>query len=306
MADRTSDILILGTGALATLFAARFSSASFAVTVLGSWAEGLAALNAHGAWLEELGPFPVRAVSEAQDCLGSRYALVLVKAWQTERTAQQLKICLAQDGLALTLQNGLGNREILEAALGPERVALGVTTVGAALLAPGRVRLGGEGIVQVEAHPRLSPMVAMLHRAGFVVEQVADAQTLLWSKLVVSSAINPLTALLGIPNGALLDIPSAYSLMVALAEETAAVADALGVVLPDLSPKQQVEEVARLTARNYSSMLQDIRRGAPTEIDAICGAVARKGIEAGRPAPLNQTLRYLVRALSERQRVASS
>ena len=84
---------------------------------------------------------------------GAVYALVLVKSWQTERAAGQLAACLAQDGLALTLQNGLGNRETLAAALGAQRVAAGVTTLGATLLGPGRVRLAGEGMHQPGAAP---------------------------------------------------------------------------------------------------------------------------------------------------------
>jgi 2-dehydropantoate 2-reductase len=296
---KTDVILILGTGALATLFAARLSAAGVDVTVLGSWPEGLAALREKGARLDgdERG-FRVHATDDPAHCRGAICALVLVKSWQTERAATQLVDCLADDGLALTLQNGLGNDTLLSGTLGLPRVARGVTTTGATLLEPGLVRLGGEGTVSLEAHPRLAPLEAMLRRAGFAVEVVEDAISLVWGKLVVNAAINPLTALLRVPNGELLERPEARRLMGELAGEAAAVALKLGVALPFTGPECAAEEVARKTAGNRSSMLQDVLRGAPTEIDAINGAVVHLGEEMGLPTPVNRLVWSLVKSLS--------
>ena len=140
-------ILIAGTGALATLFAARLSGNGHPITMLGSWQNGLRALLKYGARLVDAEgrerAYPVEVTSNPADCKGARFALVLVKSWQTERVAMQLAECLAEGGLALTLQNGMGNREILARALGLPRVALGVTTTGATLLGPGLARAGG-------------------------------------------------------------------------------------------------------------------------------------------------------------------
>jgi len=297
----TQSILIVGSGALATLFAARLSAAGVGVTMLGAWQEGLAALRKDGARLVGLDgverAYPVRVTDDPAECRGARLALVLVKGWQTERAARQLSACLDEDGLALTLQNGLGNREILADALGARRVALGVTTLGATLLAPGLARLGGEGTVSLEAHPRLGPLEAILRTAGFAVNVVADARSLVWGKLVISAAINPLTALLRVTNGELLQRPAARSLMGELAREAASAARALGVSLPFQGPESAAEEVAQRTAANRSSMLQDVLRGAPTEIDAICGAIVRAGEERGVPTPVNRLMWQLVKAL---------
>jgi 2-dehydropantoate 2-reductase len=295
------EILIVGTGALATLFAARLSAASVDVTMLGTWQAGLDALRKEGARLVGLDgverAYPVRTTDDPADCRGARLALVLVKGWQTERAARQLYTCLAEEGLALTLQNGLGNREILVGALDLQRVALGVTTLGATLLAPGLARLGGDGPVSIEAHPRLGPLEAILRTAGFAVNVVEDARSLVWGKLVISAAINPLTALLRVTNGELLQRPAARSLMGELAREATAVARALGVGLPFEVPESAAEEVARRTSANRSSMLQDVLRGAPTEIDAICGAIVRAGEAAGLPTPVNRVMWQLVKAL---------
>jgi 2-dehydropantoate 2-reductase len=295
------EILIVGSGAMASLFAARLASAGVWVTILGSWPVGLDALETQGVQLEEgrdrYRSFPVRVARDADDCRGTYLAIVLVKSWQTGRTARQLATCLEPEGLALTLQNGLNNDRILAEALGWERVALGVTTSGATLLAPGRVRPVGSGTISLGDHLRLRPIATLLEQAGFSVEVVANPASLVWGKLAINSAINPLTAILQVSNGQLLERPVWRTLLSRTAEETAAVAAALGIPLPYTDPTAAVEKVARLTAGNTSSMLSDILRGSPTEIEAINGAVVEAGIKVGVATPLNQSLWQLVNAL---------
>jgi 2-dehydropantoate 2-reductase len=297
-----NNILIVGTGALATLFAARLSGAGHSISMLGSWKAGLDALRQEGVrFVDSNGDehqFNVRAVDDPRDCRGTKHALVLVKAWQTEHIAEQLKECLAEDGLAVTLQNGLGNREALERSLGVKRVALGATTAGATLLGPGQVREGGEGVISIERHPALGPIEDALRSANFNVNIVDDAQSLIWGKLVINAAINPLTAILRVPNGKLLELHPAREMMKALAIETAQVAQAEKIPLPFPDPVFAAEEVARKTAANHSSMLQDVLRGAPTEIDAICGAVVKIGEKQEIGTPLNWACWKLVKALT--------
>jgi 2-dehydropantoate 2-reductase len=298
-----NSLLILGTGALANLFAARLAANGIQITMLGTWREGLRALQKDGVRLVETNGaefnYPVHATANPAECSPAPFALVLVKSWQTERAACQLAKCLTPTGLALTLQNGFGNREILASILGSERVALGTTTTGATLLGPGSVRPGGEGVISLKQEPRLELLSKLLIQAGFTVEAIADVDALIWGKLVINAAINPLTALLRLPNGELLNRPTARALMGEAAQEVAAVAAAEGISLPFSNPVEAAENVAKRTASNHSSMYQDIQRGAPTEIDAICGAVTKIGDEQGTPTPVNRTLWRLVKALGD-------
>jgi 2-dehydropantoate 2-reductase len=296
------ELLIVGTGAMASLFASRLAAHGVQVVMLGTWKEALDVLNREGVTLVgadgDERAYPVRAVARAEECKGARLALVLVKSWQTPRAARQLKACLAPEGIALSLQNGLGNRETLTHYLGASRVALGVATLGATLLGPGRVRPGGEGVIAIEKRKRLEPLAALLAGADFRVERHPDPSSLLWGKLVINAAINPLTALFSLPNGELVRRPPERALMAAAAHEAAAVARAMGVRLPYSDPVAAVETVARSTASNRSSMLQDVQRGAPTEIDAISGAIVRAGEHHGVPTPVSRTLWELVKARS--------
>jgi 2-dehydropantoate 2-reductase len=295
------NILIVGTGALATLFAARLTQAGYKVILLGTWKEGLDVLRSNGVRLVDANGneqrSKVQVTDSSRECVGIKYAIVLVKAWQTERAAHQLAECLADDGLVLTLQNGLGNYETLTQSLGLNRVALGSTTTGATLLGPGLVRAGGEGIISIGRNQALGPLEAALKSAKFNVQVIADPQALIWGKLVINAAINPVTALLKIPNGELLERPSAREVMGALAREAARVAYTENINLPFDDPVVAVEEVARKTAANHSSMLQDVLRGAPTEIDAICGAIVKMAERHQIEVPVNRVCWQLVSSL---------
>jgi len=165
------------------------------------------------------------------------------------------------------------------------------------LLGPGLVKIGGEGVISLEQNQALGPLEAALRSSNFNLHIVDDAQSLIWGKLVINSAINPLTALLRITNGELLARPQTRKVMSALARETAEVADAEHVHLPFSNPVSEAEDVARKTAKNISSMFQDVRRGAPTEIDAICGAVTTRGAKHGIKTPYNKACWQLVRAI---------
>ncbi len=297
-------ILIVGTGAMACLFSAKLAP-HLAVVHLGTWQEGVEALNSKGVCLvTQAGTemtHPVRATMDPRECVGIPYAIVLVKSWQTERAAEQLHKCLPEEGVVLTLQNGMGNLDVLEEYLGAERCGLGITTYGASLVEPGVVREGGEGVVFLSQEERLKEFNDWFSMAGFTVEFTDDLAALVWGKLIINAAINPLTALLEVPNGELLVLESARELMRAAAEEAANVASAVGVHLPYGDPTERVEQVARLTAQNHSSMLQDIRRGAPTEIDAISGAICREGDAQGVNTPIAWCLWQLIRARSYQQ-----
>jgi 2-dehydropantoate 2-reductase len=285
---------------MASLFSARLAASGVRVTLLGGWKAGVDALSRYGVRITNgrVSAYPVNVIEDPRDCVGVEQALVLVKSWQTRRAARQLAECLPAGGLALTLQNGLGNRQILEDSLGPARVALGVTTTGATLLEPGLVRPVGDGSVTLGVHPRIEPLAEMLQEAGFRIEIVENTDALLWSKLVINAAINPLTALLRVQNGELLARPSSRALMGITAREAACVAESQGIRLPYPDPVAAAENVAQRTATNTSSMLSDILRGTPTEIDSISGAIVKAGEEHDVPAPVNRTLWHLVRAVT--------
>jgi 2-dehydropantoate 2-reductase len=286
-------ITLLGTGALACVFGAKLARLA-SVTLVGTWAEGLAALASRGIQLEEAGGVSIVPVGAAPLwCLPepADLVLVLVKAWQTASVAAYLPALLKPAGAAVTLQNGLGNRE----TLGP-RTCQGVTTLGATLLGPGQVRLGGLGPTHIAGPAWIAQALGQTGLEMHAVE-ASQMDSLVWGKLAVNCGINALTALLRVPNGELLARPEAAHKMEQAAAECAAVARAKNIPLPYPDAVARVREVAQRTSANRSSMLQDVLRGAPTEIDSINGAVVQEGQRLGVPTPINEALLSSVQAL---------
>jgi 2-dehydropantoate 2-reductase len=298
-------IAIIGVGAIGCLFGAKLAPHA-QVKLLGTWREGVDAICARGIRVETAtGEQVVRAWATTDPAAIGESDLVIVarKAWQTPGAAEHAARVLAPDGLALTLQNGLGNIEQIARVVGAHRAALGVTTQGSSLIGPGHIRYAGGGPTHIGVTPatraRFETVAALFERAGFETHLADDVQALLWGKLAVNCGINALTALLRLPNGELLTRADAEELMIRAARECAAVARAQGIALPESDPAERVRAVARATAANRSSMLQDVTRGAPTEVEAINGAVARQGARLGVPTPTNEMLWRLVRALSK-------
>jgi 2-dehydropantoate 2-reductase len=225
--------------------------------------------------------------------------LILVKSYQTTRAARQAANILRPGGLVLTLQNGVGNLEKLAETIGLGRVTLGVTAQGATITAPGWLRHAGEGPTHLARLPgkekQLEQVAKLFNEAGLPTALVESADSLVWGKLAINAAINPLTALLELPNGALSQDETLRRIMSAAANEVAEVAAKQGIPLPFADAACRAIEVSRATANNRSSMLQDISRGAPTEIEAISGAVVRWGRRLGVPTPVNGRLLRLIK-----------
>lgn len=292
-------IAIIGIGAMGSLFGAHLHSLAD-VTLLGEWPEQLAALRENGLLVEmadgRTHRTPLRATNIVAAATPADLALILVKSHKTAAAANVARQVLAEDGLTLTLQNGLGNLETLAHELTPHPAALGITSAGAAMAGPGHVRVAGMGHTYLApptgpgARVTLAEVAALFQQAGFPTDLTDNPISLVWGKLAINAGINPLTALLRVPNGYLAEEPAARAIMFQAANEAAAVAQAQGITLPYADAAQRTLEVARGTATNQSSMLQDILRGARTEIEAICGAVVAYGREYHVPTPVNAVL----------------
>ncbi|MEM7220726.1 MAG: 2-dehydropantoate 2-reductase [Pseudomonadota bacterium] len=294
-------ITVVGCGALGSLFAVRLGALGHNVQVLQRAGARFESLRRAGLELIEADASVSRVPIAAIGASGSRLAparlvIVLVKSYAT-RELRDLPAALAADGVVLTLQNGLGNAEWLASEVGAKRLLAGTTTSGAYRDANGCVHWGGDGKTVIgpwaSAADDASWVVTLLRDAGFDASRVDDPRAALWQKLALNAMTNPLTALLGQPNGALAEHAPLEPLMRALAAEAAAAAARSDLQLvPDELWAAQRQNLAT-TARNVSSMLQDVRAGRPTEIESILGPIATTGA-----APVAAALLTLVRALT--------
>ena len=301
-------LAVLGPGALGCLLAALFREAGVEVSLVDYRPDRVARLRLRGIQVQSLDgvqrviEVPIGLAPEVGPC---DLTVVTVKAYQTESAARVLPELMSQGGVALTLQNGLGNLEAIARRVGTRRLLAGVGLLGATRRDEGRIIYAGRGVIYIgaPAGSQVSPIevaaVADLFRAaGLECQPREDIEAALWEKLVINVGINPLTALLRVPNGALLQLPEAWEVAAAAAAEAQAVAQASGYNLSG-APAARLRQVCANTATNRSSMLQDILAGRPTEIEALNAQVAARGRALGLPTPVNDLLTLLLRAAAQ-------
>lgn len=301
-------VLIVGPGAMGTLFGVLLAEAGNQVWMLDHRPERARLLSekgfaVKGAVGERRRKLPV--VTDPSDVPAPDFTFIWVKSYDTERAVERLSTALPRDSCIVTLQNGLGNIEAISEYFDRGSLVAGVTSHGATLLGPGEAFHAGEGETAVGALEEGARELAvrcaqMLNKAGIRTRVADDVTSEIWGKLVINAAINPLTAIAGLRNGELLEFEEMKELMGMIVGEAVEVASKLGIKLPFDDPLERVLEVCRLTAPNRSSMLQDVEAGRKTEIDAINGAIAMLGEKLGIPTPVNRTLTHIVRTMSSK------
>lgn len=294
-------ILVVGAGAMGCLFSSYLKMAGHEVSLLEILSERADRINRQGIHIEGVnGHHEVKVPAYSTvPSVEPDLAIVCVKAYDTPEAARNIRDVLRPDTQVLTLQNGLGNVEILVEVLGKDRILGGVTSEGATLLGPGRIRHAGQGNTILQAGPEGEAIAAVFRGAGFQARAEANIQDFIWGKLIVNVGINALSAVTRLKNGRLAELEGSRQIMGAAVSEALAVAKAIGVSIPYPDPWATVVEVCRNTAGNVASMLQDVLKEQPTEIAFINGAIVREGKRVGIPTPVNATLASLVSVIQE-------
>lgn len=299
-------ILVLGAGAMGSLLGARIASTGADVTLFTIDSRHIRAIRQDGLSIEEMDGTVSRHTLPGIDTAEAipyrpDLALVTVKSYATQFAVESVMPHCGPSTIFLTLQNGTGNWQRIAQIAGREAVLAGTTAQGATLVAPGRVRHGGNGatfIGEPEGSPtdRVVALVERFQQAGLHTEASDSMEWLIWQKLMVNVGINAITALTGIRNGRIAELEAARELSRATVREAVEVARAAGFPM-EAGIEEKVLSIARATARNRSSMGQDVDARKRTEIDAINGAIVRLGRELHVPTPINFTLSSLVRVV---------
>ena len=213
------NFLIVGPGAMGCLFAGHLKRAGHQVVMLDYKEDRARNINVDGISLEGVeGNFKVQVPALTERPVQKIHvALICVKAYQTDEVARTLSAWLDSDVMVLTLQNGLGNLEILKETFGEKRVLGGITAEGATLLGPGHVRHAGRGPTVIgpagAAGGATASIVAAFADAGFDIRAVDAVEDLIWGKLIVNVGINALAAITRLKNGRLPDIEGTHQVM---------------------------------------------------------------------------------------------
>jgi len=297
-------ISIIGPGAMGLLFGAFLAKSKADVHILDYNAKRAEHIKKHGIKVEGISNFSskVDITSNPKDIGTSDLAIVCVKSYDTEDAVKEAKEILQNNTQVLTLQNGVGNVQILDEAVGQDRVIGGVTNQGATVLGWGHIRHAGKGetVIGKKSKKVLGPIrdvSKLLNKAGFDTKVSKDINALIWSKLIINVGINALTAITKLNNGRLLDYDGTHSIMKQAVSEAVKVAKRKRIKLIYDDPLQKVESVCKATAKNISSMLQDVLNKKKTEIDFINGAIVRQAKSLNINTTVNETLTDLVKTI---------
>jgi 2-dehydropantoate 2-reductase len=228
--------------------------------------------------------------------------VICVKSYDTKEAITQAKSLVGENTRVLTLQNGIGNVEIIQEVVGSDKVIGGVTNEGATLLGIGRIKHAGRGETVIgridgKIPVEMRSIREIFNKAGFETRISRDIKGLLWSKLIINAGINAITGITRLNNGRLLEFEGTRKILREAVTEATKIAKRKRIKLIYDDPLAKVEAVCEATAANVSSMLQDILRKKRTEIDFINGVVVRQAQELGIPVPVNSLLVNLIKTI---------
>lgn len=304
-------IVIVGPGAMGLLFGAFLSKASCGkqgkdeIWILDKNKERSAKINQNGILVEGISgkwQAKVRATTQTKEIEQAGLVMIATKSYDTKSAITLAKPIISEDTHILTLQNGIGNIEIIGEVAGPDKVIGGITNLGATLFNENQIRHAGngetiigkiDGAIPVE----LRQIREIFNRAKLETKISRDIKGILWSKLIINVGINALTALTRLHNGRLIEFEGTRRIMREAVTEAVKIAKRKRIKLLYDDPLAKVEAVCEATATNVSSMLQDILRKKCTEIDFINGVIVRIGQEIGVPVPVNSLLVDLIKTI---------
>jgi 2-dehydropantoate 2-reductase len=306
--DTHPHVIIVGAGALGSFIGGLLSTIT-RVSLIGREPH-LRAIRENGLTITGItdGVFHPVAAIEPSDIPqeSGKVFIFTVKGYNTEFAAETILQFVEKGDVFMTLQNGVGNDLVISEVIGEAQPILaGVTSNGITFEGSGHIIHAGRGETVIGAVDREDDEIAkiiadLFNEAGIGTRVTRNICGEVWAKLIVNAAINPLTAITGLRNGGVLDVPELMETVKGVVSEVKATALANNIRLPDCDPLEKTIGVLKNTAQNKSSMLQDIERKRRTEIDSINGAVVRYAESAGLRVPLNRSVTALVKAIEPR------
>jgi 2-dehydropantoate 2-reductase len=300
-------IAIVGAGAMGSLFGARLAESGCDVTLIDINAAHVDAINRDGLAFRDGDDNRTVLIeaSRSPQTVGAVDLIVLFCKYLDTRAAMASAVpMLTPETYAWTLQNGIGNVEIIKEFVPESRIVKGLTSVTAIIEHPGAVATYFRGESETFAwpvdgasHPVLQQVTALFTRAGLPSYVSADIDYRIWRKLAVNCSLTVLSAAANIGIGPVGEFEPGRRLLRAIIAEVVAVAQASGVSLDLEDGLAYVEELRAKAASHIGSTTVDLQGGRATEIDVMNGAVVRLGKRLGVPTPANATLADFIRLI---------
>lgn len=299
-------ICIVGSGAMGSLFGGKLSKIGLDVVLYDIYKDHVDAINEYGLKILKLEHQEIvypKATCDLKNINHCDLIIVFVKGFQTKDAISAAKGLIGKETRVLTLQNGLGNADIIASLVGPERVIVGVTSQGGALIRPGIVEHRAFGDTHLAYYIKkkdrwLEDLASLFSQAGIRTYAEDNVNSLIWSKLMINVGLNALTAITRLENGRFVEMPEGEELVAAVIQEAWNVAKSKGI---DLIYQDPIIECIKLAkneiSKNRSSMLVDVLKRRKTEIDTINGAIVIEADKLNLPATANKIVTNLVKVI---------
>ncbi len=303
-------IAVVGSGALGGFFGFTFAANGQQVTMVDIDPLRVKAIQESGLTVttkEEEKTLPIPICARTDDVGPVDLVFFSVKSYSTLEAAGSLPPLIGDETLVMSIQNGIGNVEKIASVVGEEKVIGGITAHSFEMLSPSHIRyVGGMGhahIGKIDGNntARVSEVAEILRQEGVEVEVHDNIHDYIWFKLLLNTPINAVAAITRLKNGELAESEEGRVLMRLAADEAFAVARAAGVnILLEDDPVDTCIAGLRAAAENQASMLQDVANQRRTEIEAINGAIVKRGEKVGVPTPVNRLLTGLVKIIQSK------
>ncbi len=235
---------------------------------------------------------------------GCELIFLFVKSYSTEQAMKDVAAYSDKDSVIVSIQNGLGNYEVISSVVESSRIVYGTTTIGAAKTAPSSVKAGGMGktIIGCRTGNGAHKAAEFLRLAGLETDISDNPEHAVWEKAIINAGINPIASLLGLKNGQIPENKYASILQENVIRETVEVARSKGIEIDPEIMIARTRDVCVKTSENICSMFQDIELGRKTEIESINGRIADYGEENHVQAISNRTMYLLIKAREKSRR----
>jgi 2-dehydropantoate 2-reductase len=301
----TYDIVILGAGGVGCVVGGHLSAAGWRVQLVNRHADTARAVEKNGLRLEMDAGLLVshpNAVTTSQ--IGqAKFVMCFTKTHQTEAAIRAIIPNLNPDSILVTMQNGLGNGQIIRALVNHD-VLHGVTMIPATVLAPGHIRSMGTHNSWIGPLDRnndrqnhaAQELADMLTASGIKTTYHQDVLPPIWQKACFNIAMNGVAALADASPGLIGQTPTLTNEVHLLADEALLLATTLGIAVDGDSVHQLIDFACREHRFHQPSMLQDIRSQRITEIDALNGYVVAQATQLGLDVPRCRLIAALIHA----------
>ncbi len=298
---------IIGAGAMGCLLGAFLKEKTKDIWLVDTWEDHVSRINENGLTITDKGQtrnVSIRATMETEK-VGICDVVVISTKFHDTRQAVQSGLCMMNsDTVVITIQNGIGNVEIISEFVGCNQIVSGLTTLGSVLRGPGMIEAtfseNAETYLwplQGEPNERVKAIVEVFSQSGLSFSLTPDVRERIWKKLCLNAAFSILVAIPRLKCGDFIDQPSSRELIRGLVSEIAAVAKREGIDMDPESAYQYVVDLAKQAPNHLTSALIDVINRRKTEVDCLNGAIVAKGRQYGIETPFNTAVFNLIQII---------